>query len=268
MTTDQVTPSQAYELLGVDATASAKELKRAYLRKTKVYKPERDPEGFQRLRAAYELLDELVEIGFVEESAIPQKDAESAAEEPDASPSELSPEELEDIVSAWGASAFPATATRLLEYVERGNRSQAKCVYNDNRAEFDRIATRPDIDGETRVTVQAAVELVQREALIPDAFAEWMARGLLGDDLEGAARALGNLAREQPFAASQMLDAFESGGSALALFYADAIRSGASLEETSADPDHDTVSIAIRFVVSAVVFFSMLYFNCGVFRGG
>jgi hypothetical protein len=32
------------------------ELRRAYLRAVKAHSPERDPEGFQRVRAAYELL--------------------------------------------------------------------------------------------------------------------------------------------------------------------------------------------------------------------
>lgn len=269
MTTDHLSPSQAYELLGVDATASAKELKRAYLRKTKVYKPERDPEGFQRLRAAYELVKELVDTGFVEAPAASEDGSEPAPEESDASTSAIPPEEVaREVANAVffpQASEVPAAATRLLEYVERGNRSQAKCVYNDNREEWNRLATRPDVDGETRVTVQAAAELVEREAVIPDAFAEWMARGLLGEDLDGAARALGNLAREHPFATSQLLDAFEAGGSALALFYADALRSGASLEETPIGPDHDWVSLTIQVIFAFLSLLAMLHFKCGVF---
>ncbi len=46
---------EARELLGVDAGTDAKSIKRAYLRAVKRHKPERDPEGFQRVREAYQL---------------------------------------------------------------------------------------------------------------------------------------------------------------------------------------------------------------------
>lgn len=46
---------EALEVLGVEAGSSAAELKRAYRRLLKVHKPDRDPDGFQRLREAYEI---------------------------------------------------------------------------------------------------------------------------------------------------------------------------------------------------------------------
>ncbi|NVB36342.1 J domain-containing protein [Pseudenhygromyxa sp. WMMC2535] len=52
-----MSPDEARAILDVDAHTDARTLKRAYLRKIKKAKPERDPEGFQRLRAAYELLE-------------------------------------------------------------------------------------------------------------------------------------------------------------------------------------------------------------------
>jgi hypothetical protein len=42
--------------LGVDAKATAEELRRAYLRLVKTRSPERDPMGFRRVRAAYEVV--------------------------------------------------------------------------------------------------------------------------------------------------------------------------------------------------------------------
>lgn len=46
----------ALGLLGVNRGASCAELHRAYLRQLKAFSPDRDPEGYQRLRAAYDLL--------------------------------------------------------------------------------------------------------------------------------------------------------------------------------------------------------------------
>jgi len=51
-----VTVAQAMALLGVDSLATPKQIRRAYLRLVKRHKPEQDPEGFQRIRQAYELL--------------------------------------------------------------------------------------------------------------------------------------------------------------------------------------------------------------------
>ncbi len=47
---------EARELLQVDEAIDARGLERAYLRAVKRHKPERDPEGFQRVRDAYERL--------------------------------------------------------------------------------------------------------------------------------------------------------------------------------------------------------------------
>ena len=49
-------PKNPAELLGVEPGADARELRRAYTRLIRVYKPEQEPEKFQRIRAAYELL--------------------------------------------------------------------------------------------------------------------------------------------------------------------------------------------------------------------
>jgi hypothetical protein len=53
--------SEAFELLQLDWEASAKEAKRAYLRGVKRHRPERDPEGFARVRAAYERIKLYIE---------------------------------------------------------------------------------------------------------------------------------------------------------------------------------------------------------------
>ena len=44
----------AFEVLGIPFTKDEREIRRAYSRLLVKYSPETDPEGFQRLRAAYE----------------------------------------------------------------------------------------------------------------------------------------------------------------------------------------------------------------------
>lgn len=48
---------EALERLGIDAETEHKVARRAYLRLLKKHKPEQDPEGFQRLRTAWERVD-------------------------------------------------------------------------------------------------------------------------------------------------------------------------------------------------------------------
>ena len=45
-----------YEVLGIPRAASAADLKRAYFALVRAHPPERDPETFKRIRAAYERL--------------------------------------------------------------------------------------------------------------------------------------------------------------------------------------------------------------------
>ncbi|MGH9751358.1 MAG: J domain-containing protein [Blastocatellia bacterium] len=45
-----------YKILGVERTASESEIKQAYFALVREHPPERDPEGFKRIRVAYEKL--------------------------------------------------------------------------------------------------------------------------------------------------------------------------------------------------------------------
>ena len=51
-----MTQDEAAEILGVTLAVDAGSLRRAYLKQVKQHRPERDPDGFQRVRAAYDLL--------------------------------------------------------------------------------------------------------------------------------------------------------------------------------------------------------------------
>ncbi len=59
-----MTLDEARELLGTAPEADAKTVRRAYLRLLKHHKPDTDPQGFQRLRAAFEMASD--HVGVVE----------------------------------------------------------------------------------------------------------------------------------------------------------------------------------------------------------
>ena len=74
-----------HKLLGVPADATAEEVRRAYLRRIKVFKPDRDPVAFRRLRAAYETLSQriamLEQLGGTGEVIGPGWDQDAEPEE-------------------------------------------------------------------------------------------------------------------------------------------------------------------------------------------
>ena len=55
-------PEDPYELLGVPRDAGPRDLRRAYTRLIRAYKPEQHPEQFRRIRAAYEAALRLAEL--------------------------------------------------------------------------------------------------------------------------------------------------------------------------------------------------------------
>lgn len=48
--------NELYHILGLDSDAGEKEIRKAYFRLVRLHTPEKDPEGFQAIRAAYETL--------------------------------------------------------------------------------------------------------------------------------------------------------------------------------------------------------------------
>ncbi len=81
---EQPNESDPYSILGVEPTASPSELRIAYHRQVREHPPERDPEGFKRVRDAYETLRS------------PRKRAEMALLELRRGPAEFDLERLKD----------------------------------------------------------------------------------------------------------------------------------------------------------------------------
>ena len=79
-----MTLDEARMLLGIDAAATPDEARRAYLRLVKKHRPEQDPAGFQRVRAAYDLVRQLPPFFFdgavVLSSSVPSSSVPSSAE--------------------------------------------------------------------------------------------------------------------------------------------------------------------------------------------
>jgi hypothetical protein len=81
-----MTPRDALEILGLAEHGSADTIRRAYLRKLRAHKPERDPEGFRRVREAFELLSG--GVFRVSEPAIAPEEPRAPTETTPAAPSD------------------------------------------------------------------------------------------------------------------------------------------------------------------------------------
>ncbi len=84
-----------YKILGVERTASESEIKQAYFALVREHSPERDPEGFKRIRSAYEKLRAGAERAETDLFLIEETDTALSAEKLkryDAEPPRITPE--------------------------------------------------------------------------------------------------------------------------------------------------------------------------------
>lgn len=265
-------------MLGVDASASPKDLKRAYLRKTKSVRPERDPEGFQRVREAYELLrPHHAGDVFVAEPPGPSPgeglhsgQARSILESPpeplgavepgDALERGTQPHPSEGFDSDE-AFVFDAPAASLLELVADGRRAEAQELAERVGQQVEAAAGLP---GEWRFVEQASLELARSRDGIPEPFARCMAWAVLDDDVGAASEELERLAQEHPFAVSEMVDLFATEAPALGRLFGEQLQHAASLADLSANPEHQRGNALISFAIGLVVFAGFIYLKCFV----
>lgn len=131
---------EALALLGVETSATPEEVRRAYLRKIRHRKPEVDPEGFQRLREAYELVRAVGEIPARFAVILTRPRAESAAETSSGpavneTDSSAAPEFAGDDSRTLDAESEPSPAARIalaplldraLEWARGGDLAEAE----------------------------------------------------------------------------------------------------------------------------------------------
>jgi tetratricopeptide (TPR) repeat protein len=78
-----MTLEDALQELGIDAAATPEEARRAYLRGIKIRKPETDPEGFRRIREAYEIVTGALSQPQMEPDPSPEEEEERAEVPPE-----------------------------------------------------------------------------------------------------------------------------------------------------------------------------------------
>jgi hypothetical protein len=146
-----------WEQLGIDPTVDEREIRRAYARRLKLAHPEDDPDGFQRLRAAYEAAMESArwgELSFDEDPA----DPDTTVEQFDTGQEDREPDEpaqhsfaIEDAVPRPPSLCVPEPG-RLLEDLLSILQSQGEHAAIDrllnlmNSPEMENLETRDDFE--------------------------------------------------------------------------------------------------------------------------
>ncbi len=99
-------PENPYKTLGVERDATEAEIKQAYFALVRQHPPERDPEGFKRIRAAYEKLRSGGERAETDLFMVDDRDADLAIESIqrlDIAPPAITPETIKSDLIALEA---------------------------------------------------------------------------------------------------------------------------------------------------------------------
>jgi hypothetical protein len=108
---------RALEVLGLAGTPSQQEIRRAYLRKVKEHPPERDREGFERVRQAFEFLKSGVGDAVLPSAAPRAEPAATLTPEVAFPPSSFQPQ-IDRVHEALGADDPVAGAQAMIELYE------------------------------------------------------------------------------------------------------------------------------------------------------
>ncbi|HEX2870775.1 MAG TPA: J domain-containing protein [Polyangiaceae bacterium] len=163
----------AMDVLGLSGEPTPADVRRAYLRQVKAHPPERDPEGFRRVREAFELL----QGGYVAplvvarlahapavEAPVAETEAETAPDSDEAPPSDLAAETSQ----ALSGTLLPQATQEQVEHLKAA-------LANDNPAAAAEAMTwlyqRPGLESapvaSPLLALQTVVALVQRGRFKP-----------------------------------------------------------------------------------------------------
>lgn len=233
-----MTVHDARELLGVSADASRAETRRAYLRAIKSAKPDVDPDGFKRIREAYDLLSSAVAVSRREppvpvEAAIPFE----TPPEPFVVPLPIVP--MEDARSAHDMMM------RALQSIAAATDDPAIA----RLSECCDVVVAHGSSAHERFVATAARELMNLPADVPRIFVQTMARGLTGSGLTPATDRLAELRREQPDSARDLVDHLYWETPALAKLFGSALQ-----REPPKDVDPIVIPFAVAILAGIVLF--------------
>jgi curved DNA-binding protein CbpA len=137
-----MTVDEALREIGVAPGSNQEEIRRAYLRLVKVRKPETDPEGFRRLREAFELLRDLPEAP--PEIRFHPQPAEKRPVRQQAEPEEVAaePADVVRLILQLQAEGQAAGAERIQERFQRRLQSSSRelSLLDDQTAALWQIA--------------------------------------------------------------------------------------------------------------------------------
>lgn len=180
-----------FVLLAIDPGADTRTIKRAHARLIRRFRPDRDPESFKRVQAAYELALRWakMKVRFVVRDA-EDVDTDAGAEATSPSPSEATTTDdppREAATKLWPrevpASRELSPAAWILEGIRQGARFEIEAFESLEREAFVRVATDPGCSW-------AQLERLPQRELATSLFRERMEQYLVHDALAEAVREL------------------------------------------------------------------------------
>jgi hypothetical protein len=189
----------ARSLLGVDASADAETIRRAYLRAIKKTKPERDPEGFQKIREAYELAKRFA--GYAPAPVVPSADEVQPANRYDALSARMQGQSLDERLATLRAELAvdgdPEIRRWLFEELHmEGRAEEATALARAAADQGDKqMLLQLALDAPEELTDDELREVADRDA--PRITGELIARGMKDEALAVVERSLGRFASDK-----------------------------------------------------------------------
>jgi len=199
-----MTLDEALRELGLDAEATPDQIRRAYARGVKTRKPEVAPDGFRRLREAYEIAAQRRGQTIESQEQEEAEDAEDAGQ----------PEDVEGEVGPSGAQGSGSGSPPLVDALRHLLELQANGEVTESREALGRLRTQVEAWGgeislfskeQMQLLWSLTQEMVALPEIFPMAVRQAFARALLAGDPAAAEPDLRALAESDPGLADKAL---------------------------------------------------------------